>query len=129
MADLLLDLVCRRLPQAPAYRFSPTRDIQVICPSRRGVLGVVELNTALQARLNPPAADKAQVKSPLYTFREGDKVMQTKNNYDITWTKDDENGQGIFNGDIGHIRTVNRRRGEAVIDFEGRITTYPLTMP
>ena len=128
VADLLLDLVCRRLPQAPAYRFSPTRDIQVICPSRRGVLGVVELNTALQARLNPPAADKAQVKSPLYTFREGDKVMQTKNNYDITWTKDDENGQGIFNGDIGHIRTVNRRRGEAVIDFEGRITTYPLTM-
>ncbi len=127
-ATLLIDLVCRRLPQAPAYRFSPTRDIQVICPSRRGTLGVVELNKALQARLNPPTAEKAQVKSPLYVFREGDKVMQTKNNYDITWVRDEENGKGIFNGDIGCILSINRRRSEAVIDFEGRRTVYPLAM-
>ena len=127
-ADLLLDLVCRRLPAAPQYNFSPTRDIQVICPSRRGMLGVVELNKALQARLNPPEANKAQVRSPLYEFREGDKIMQTKNNYDITWTKDGENGQGIFNGDIGNILTINRRRGEAVIDFDGRRTVYPITL-
>ncbi|MBQ7002743.1 MAG: ATP-dependent RecD-like DNA helicase [Oscillospiraceae bacterium] len=125
-AELLLDLVCRRLPNA--YRYSPTRDIQVICPSRRGVLGVVELNKALQGRLNPPTAEKAEMKSALYSFREGDKVMQTKNNYDITWTKDGENGTGIFNGDIGHIRSINRRRGEAVIDFDGRITVYPLML-
>lgn len=124
-AELLLDLVCRRLPAAPQYRFDPVRDIQVICPSRRGTLGVVELNKMLQARLNPPAADKAQVRSQLYEFREGDKVMQTKNNYDITWSRDGENGEGIFNGDIGRIKTINRRRGEAVIDFEGRITVYP----
>ncbi|MBQ4465605.1 MAG: ATP-dependent RecD-like DNA helicase [Oscillospiraceae bacterium] len=127
-ASLLVDLVVRRLPAAPQYKFDPTHDIQVICPSRRGTLGVVELNKMLQARLNPPAADKAQVRSPLYEFREGDKVMQTKNNYDITWTKDGENGEGIFNGDIGHIRTINRRRGEAIIDFEGRITVYPTMM-
>ncbi|MDE5564209.1 MAG: ATP-dependent RecD-like DNA helicase [Oscillospiraceae bacterium] len=127
-AELLIDLVCRRLPNAPQYRFSPTKDIQVICPSRRGVLGVIELNKALQARLNPPEAGKAQVKSTLYEFRDGDKVMQTKNNYDITWTKDGENGQGIFNGDIGHIRSINRRRGEAVIDFDGRITVYPVML-
>ncbi|MBE6850861.1 MAG: ATP-dependent RecD-like DNA helicase [Ruminococcus sp.] len=125
-SELLLDLVSRRLPNA--YAYSPTRDIQVICPSRRGVLGVVELNKSLQSRLNPPTADKAEVKSPLYQFREGDKVMQTKNNYDITWTKDGESGTGIFNGDIGHIRTINRRRGEAVIDFDGRITVYPLML-
>ncbi len=124
-AELLIDLVCRRLPAAPQYRFDPVRDIQVICPSRRGTLGVVELNKMLQARLNPPAADKAQVRAQLYEFREGDKIMQTRNNYDITWTRDGENGTGIFNGDIGHIRTINRRRGEAVIDFEGRITVYP----
>lgn len=86
---------------------------------------MVELNKMLQARLNPPAADKAQVRSQLYEFREGDKVMQTKNNYDITWSRDGENGEGIFNGDIGRIKTINRRRGEAVIDFEGRITVYP----
>ncbi len=126
VAELLLDLVCRRLPNA--YQYSPTRDIQVICPSRRGVLGVIELNKALQSRLNPPTADKAEIKSSLYQFREGDKVMQTKNNYDITWTKDGENGTGIFNGDIGHIRSINRRRGEAVIDFDGRITVYPLLL-
>ncbi len=126
VAELLIDLVCRRLPNA--YQYSPTRDIQVICPSRRGVLGVVELNKALQSRLNPPMADKAEVKSALYQFREGDKVMQTKNNYDINWSKDGENGTGIFNGDIGHIRSINRRRGEAVIDFDGRITVYPLMM-
>ncbi len=126
VSELLLDLVCRRLPNA--YQYSPTRDIQVICPSRRGMLGVIELNKALQSRLNPPTAEKAEVKSALYQFREGDKVMQTKNNYDITWTKSGENGTGIFNGDIGHIRSINRRRGEAVIDFDGRITVYPLML-
>ncbi|MBQ8012358.1 MAG: ATP-dependent RecD-like DNA helicase [Oscillospiraceae bacterium] len=126
VVDLLLDLVCRRLPNA--YQYSPTHDIQVICPSRRGTLGVIELNKALQSRLNPPTAEKSEVKSVLYQFREGDKVMQTKNNYDITWTKNGENGTGIFNGDIGHIRTINRRRGEAVIDFDGRITVYPLML-
>ncbi len=126
VSELLIDLVCRRLPNA--YQYSPTRDIQVICPSRRGMLGVIELNKALQSRLNPPTAEKAEVKSTLYQFREGDKVMQTKNNYDITWSKDGENGTGIFNGDIGHIRNINRRRGEAVIDFDGRITVYPLML-
>lgn len=128
VSELLVDLVCRRLPNAPQYQFSPTRDIQVICPSRRGVLGVVEMNKVLQSRLNPPQAGKAQMKSTLYEFREGDKVMQTKNNYDITWTKDGENGQGIFNGDIGHILTINRRSGEAMIDFDGRMTVYPLIL-
>ena len=127
-AELLIDLVCRRLPAAPQYRFSPTKDIQVICPSRRGLLGVIELNKVLQSRINPPQAGKAQLKSTLYEFREGDKVMQTKNNYDITWTKDGESGQGIFNGDIGQIQTINRRSGEALIDFDGRMTIYPLML-
>ena len=68
------------------------------------------------------------MKSSVYEFRPGDKVMQTKNNYDITWIKDDETGKGIFNGDIGTILSVNRRQGEAVIDFDGRKTVYPLTM-
>ena len=125
-SDLLIDLACRRLPKA--YSYSPTKDIQIICPSKIGILGTVQLNHALQARLNPPSADKPQVKSSVYEFRPGDKVMQTKNNYDITWVKDDENGKGIFNGDIGTILSVNRRQGEAIIDFDGRKTVYPLTM-
>ena len=124
-AALLLDLVCRRLPAAPQYRLDPVQDIQVICPSRRGMVGVIELNKQLQARLNPPAADKAQISTRLYEFRVGDKVMQTRNNYDITWSRDGENGEGIFNGDIGRIRSINRRRGEALIDFEGRLAVYP----
>lgn len=124
--DLILDLTARRLPNA--YKFNPIRDIQIISPSRRGLLGVVELNKALQAKLNPPTAAKAEIKSQLYQFREGDKVMQTKNNYDITWTKDGESGVGIFNGDIGHIRSIHRRRGETVIDFDGRIAVYPMLL-
>lgn len=128
VSDLLVELVCQRLPSAPQYRFSPTRDIQVICPTRIGTLGTEALNKVLQSRLNPPQASKAQVKSLVYTFREGDKVMQTKNNYDIMWTKDGESGQGIFNGDIGHVRSINNRTKEALIDFDGRMTTYPLMM-
>ena len=124
--QLLLDLVCRRLPKA--YHYSPTKDIQVIAPSRIGMVGVIELNKALQARLNPPTAGKAQVKSIEYTFREGDKVMQTRNNYDITWSKDDENGEGIFNGDIGEILAIHKKQDEIIIDFEGRIAVYTISM-
>ncbi len=125
-SNLLLDLTCKRLPKA--YSYSPVKDIQIICPSKRGPLGTIELNKALQARLNPPDAQKAQVKSSVYEFRTGDKIMQTKNNYDITWIKDNENGKGIFNGDIGTILSINRKQGEALIDFDGRKTLYPLNM-
>ncbi|MDE6729224.1 MAG: ATP-dependent RecD-like DNA helicase [Oscillospiraceae bacterium] len=128
--DLVLDLACTRLPQA--YQYSPVRDIQIITPTRQGLLGTVELNKALQARLNPPDAETSQVRSSLYEFRVGDKVMQTKNNYDITWIKKNsdntEKGTGIFNGDIGMILEINRRAHEVIIDFDGRLTTYPASM-
>ena len=64
----------------------------------------------------------------MFTFRDGDKVMQTKNNYDIIWKKDGEEGSGIFNGDIGTIIKVKRSEGTVVIDFEGRIAEYSLEM-
>ena len=120
--DLMLELVQTRLPQA--YGYSPTEDIQVITPSRKGVLGVVELNKQLQEALNPPSTSTAEVKSVLYTFREGDKVMQMKNNYDIIWHKEGENGTGIFNGDIGYLRTINRQTQEVTAEFDGRFVTY-----
>ncbi|MDE5753377.1 MAG: ATP-dependent RecD-like DNA helicase [Oscillospiraceae bacterium] len=126
VSNLVLDLACTRLPQA--YHYSPVKDIQVITPTKIGAIGTVELNKALQARLNPPEAEKPQVRSNIYEFRAGDKVMQTKNNYDITWKKDKENGTGIFNGDIGIILQINRRQREVIIDFDGRITIYPTTM-
>ncbi len=126
VTELLLELTRDRLPKA--YKFSPTEHIQIITPSRKGALGVVELNKKLQQALNPPKQGLAEVKSMLYTFREGDKVMQMKNNYDIVWHKDDEEGTGIFNGDIGKILSINRHSGEAVVDFDSRRVTYPFEM-
>lgn len=127
-ASALVTELCRdRLPKA--YHFDPLDDIQVIAPSRKGPLGVIALNAMLQNALNPPRpGKKAEAKSMLYTFREGDKVMQTRNNYDITWKKDEELGAGIFNGDIGRIHTIDKRQGLAVIDFDGRLTPYPLEL-
>ncbi len=120
--QLILDLTKTRLPKA--YGYSPQEDIQVITPSRKGAMGVVELNHQLQEVLNPASPKLPEVKSILYTFREGDKVMQIKNNYDIIWHKGSENGTGIFNGDIGYIRSINRQTQEVVADFEGRHATY-----
>lgn len=124
--ELVVELVKERLPKA--YGFSPTENIQVITPSRKGILGVTELNKILQQVLNPPKHGVSETKSMLYTFREGDKVMQMKNNYDIVWHKDGEEGTGIFNGDIGRIISINRHSGEAVIEFDMRRVVYPFDM-
>lgn len=121
-SDFVTDLCNVRLPKA--YGFSPTNDIQILCPSRKGVLGVVELNKKLQGEINPPSKYKTETKSMIYTFRSGDKVMQTKNNYDIEWKRDGESGTGIFNGDIGRILTINKADREVIIDFDGRICNY-----
>lgn len=123
---LIVDLAKTRLPNA--YNYSPTDDIQILTPSRKGILGTVELNKVLQCELNPPSESKQEQKSFIYTFREGDKVMQTRNNYDIIWRRDDEQGTGIFNGDIGKIVNINKSTMTAVIDFDGRVATYPFDM-
>lgn len=121
-AELLADLAENRLPKA--YNINPVDDIQILCPSRKGTLGTVELNKLLQEKLNPPSRKKAEHKGYMYIFREGDKVMQTKNNYDIVWRKDDEQGTGIFNGDIGRIVSINNMDKLAVIDFDGRNAVF-----
>ena len=130
LQQLVVDLCKKRLPRA--YGYSPLQDIQVMSPTRKGPSGIVELNKKLQKELNPPAAGKSEIKTPLYTYRKGDKVMQTKNDYDIIWKKADdektESGSGIFNGDIGIIISVNKVLKTVVIDFEGRIATYSLKM-
>ena len=121
-AELLADLAENRLPKA--YKINPVDDIQILCPSRKGTLGTVELNKLLQEKLNPPSRKKAEHKGYLYVFREGDKVMQTKNNYDIVWRRNDEQGTGIFNGDIGRIVSINNMDKLAVIDFDGRNAVF-----
>ena len=121
--DLIVDLTRRRLPNA--YGYSPTDDIQIITPSRKGTVGTVELNKLLQDKLNPPAKDKHEYRGVVYTYRVGDKVMQTRNNYDIVWSKDAEQGAGIFNGDIGKIVSIDLAAQAAKIDFDGREASYP----
>lgn len=111
-----------RLPKS--YGFSPFDDIQVICPTKKSIAGTVELNKIIQAGINPPAADKKEFNFGLYTFRERDKVMQIKNNYDINWKKDGEEGQGIYNGDIGRIIEIKKGTNVIKIDFDGRIAVY-----
>ncbi len=125
-AETVVDLYVQRLPGA--YGFSSADDIQVLCPSRKGMLGAEEMNKAIQSAVNPPAGDRNDIRGSFYTFRENDKVMQTKNNYDIVWKRDGESGTGIFNGDIGTVVKVSRHDGGMVIDFEGRITEYTSEM-
>ena len=103
-------------------------DIQVLAPQRKGDLGVNTLNTRLQAALNPPAPGKKEWKGMFYTFREGDKVLQTRNNYDIEWDKNGEKGMGVFNGDIGMIKEIDHPAGTIDIDFDDRICTYTFDM-
>ncbi len=122
-ASLVVDLAKRRLPAA--YNYSPVDDIQILTPSRKGTLGSVEMNKLLQNEINPPHKTKPEYKGYIYTFRTGDKVMQTKNNYDIVWRKDNEQGTGIFNGDIGRIVNINHATMNTVIDFDGRVASYP----
>lgn len=125
-AETVLELAVKRLPAA--YKFSPTDDIQVLCPSRKGALGVVEMNKVLQKAINPPSKDKHDIKGIQYSFRADDKVMQIKNNYDIKWTKGSESGTGIFNGDIGIILRAVKTESKLIIDFDGRITEYSYEM-
>ena len=120
--DLVVDLAKRRLPNA--YKYSPMDDIQIIAPSRKGTVGTVELNKVLQEKLNPPAKDKPEHKGFLYTYRVGDKVMQIRNNYDIVWKKDKEQGTGIFNGDIGRIIAISPAAQTVQINFDGRLAVY-----
>ena len=122
-AATVADLCVNRLPKA--YGYDPKNDIQIVCPSRKGEAGTVNLNRILQQMLNPPTKDKAELASGGRAFRVGDKVMQTKNNYDIVWTKDGSTGEGVFNGDIGTILSLNEHAKIMKIDFDDRVALYP----
>lgn len=126
IAELVIQLAKQRLPDT--YGFSPIDDIQVLCPTKMGMAGTKELNKRLQSALNPPSQNKAELKFFDVIFRTGDKVMQTKNDYDVLWTKNNEKGSGIFNGDIGIIRSVDRFSQNVTIDFEGRVAIYTSEM-
>ena len=120
LVQTVVELCRDRLPKSMGVE---PGQIQVLSATRRGECGTVSLNRALQAALNPPARDKRQKLWGDMVFRVGDRIMQTKNNYDVLWTKDDGAvGSGIFNGDVGVIEDIdpagelltNARQADAV---------------
>ena len=121
--DLVCELVSARLPKS--YGFDPVADIQVLCPSKLGPTGTAALNARLQQLLNPPAPGKRQLTYFGVTYREGDKVMQVRNNYDILYEREDgEGGVGAFNGDLGVIEAVDPRAGSLRVRADDRLLTY-----
>lgn len=127
IAATAADLCARRLPKS--YGFSPMWDIQVLSPTRVGALGTVELNRVLQRALNPPAPTKKEYSSGLTLFREGDKVMQIRNNYDLVWERDDgEEGMGVFNGDIGVVEMINKPSASILVRYDDRMAEYSFEM-
>lgn len=121
-AATVAELCTVRLPKA--YSYSPINDIQVLCPSRKGETGTVSLNKRLQAVINPPSPEKKELQSGSRIFREGDKVMQIKNNYNIIWTKDSEEGTGVFNGDIGTVKKIDKANGCLAVWFDDKEAVY-----
>lgn len=120
---LAIELCKTRLPNA--YKYDPLDDIQVLCLSRIGEVGTESVNRELQAALNPPQNTKREL--PMFekvVFRDGDKIMQTKNDYDVEWRRGAEKSHGIFNGDIGKIIGTDKVNRRCDIDFEGRKATY-----
>ena len=124
--DTIRDLLTTRLP-AYYKDCDPQADIQVLTPTKKGMLGSVELNKLLQSVLNPPGPGKHEKQFGERIYREGDKVMQNKNDYLLTWKdlRDFTEGSGVFNGDLGVIRTVDNDMGTVSVVFDGyRLATY-----
>ena len=116
-----------RLPRT--YGAMATTGTQVIVPSRKGEAGTEHLNVVLQATLNPPSPEKREHRFREITYREGDRVMQVRNNYDMEWERDNGmTGAGIFNGDVGVIESIDPTDGNMHIRFEDRTVTYEFSL-
>lgn len=120
----IVDLVTRRIPAS--YGYDSMADIEVLCPSRKGEVGCENINILLQQRLNPPDKSKKELRNKGYILREGDKVMQIKNNYDVPWFKSNENGTGVFNGDIGILTKIDRANDILNVKFDDKEAMYSL---
>lgn len=122
IADTVSSLITERLPRS--YGKSIRDDIQVITPSKKGAGGVDVLNRELQARINPPSRSKKEKLAHSTIFREGDRVMQVVNDYEIEWERGSTEGVGVFNGDIGVIESIVDKSEYMVIRFDDRIVHY-----
>ena len=119
----IINLCLTRLPKR--YGEDILSRIQVITPSHKGAAGTDILNMHLQSALNPSDKRKKEKKLTHITYREGDKVMQTRNNYELEWQRGREKGVGIYNGDIGRIVSIDNGSSSMIIDFDERICEYP----
>ncbi len=127
LCQLIAQLCAVRLPKNMGI---PPEQIQVLSPTRKGGAGTMSLNRLLQATLNPPAPEKKERSYGEYLFREGDRVMQIRNNYDIMWKKCDGSaiGSGVFNGDVGVITRIDPHAEQLTVVFDDREADYDFSM-
>jgi exodeoxyribonuclease V alpha subunit len=126
IVDTVVGLCQTRLPENMGV---PQSSIQVLCPTRRGPWGTETLNRALQAALNPPSPEKRERTYGELVFRVGDRVMQTKNNYDVLWDRPDGTvGTGIFNGDVGQVVDIDPSGELVTLCFDERTAVYTTEM-
>ncbi len=124
--DTVVELCQKRLPEKMGI---PADQIQVLSPTRKGAAGTVRLNRLLQAALNPPAEGRQEVQWGERLFRAGDRIMQTRNDYDVVWEKDDGTvGTGMFNGDVGRIEDIDPSGQFLTLRFEDRTAAYTQEM-
>ena len=126
VCSLIRDLCATRLPKNMGI---PPEQIQVLSPTRKGAVGTVNLNRLLQEALNPPSPERKERQFGDFLFREGDRVMQIRNNYDILWKKSDGSavGAGIFNGDVGTIQSIDPSTEVMTVLFDDRLAEYDFT--
>lgn len=125
IVETLVGLIDKRLPKFNK-NWNKVKDIQILSPMRKGTLGITNLNTQLQEVLNPNMKDKNEKQFKDNIFRVGDKVMQTKNNYNLKWSRIEGEGEreglGVFNGDIGYITEVDEDKITVIFDEDKEIT-------
>ena len=125
IADTVVGLYTERLPRT--YGYDPTVDIQVLCPGKRGAVGTEGMNRRLQEALNPPGPQKREINVNGAVLRTGDKVMQVRNDYNLTWQRPDgSTGEGVYNGDVGILLEIDKRGGTLTVQMDDRYVLYPL---
>ena len=118
----VVELVEHRLPEKMGV---PADQIQVLTPTRKGPTGTIRLNRSLQQALNPPSPDRREIQWGERLFRQGDRIMQTRNDYNVVWEKADGTvGTGMFNGDVGKIVDIDPSGEFLTVDFDGRVALY-----
>ena len=126
LVDTVVELCRTRLPDRMGI---PAAELQVLTPTRKGPTGTAALNRALQSALNPPGPGKRERLWSDLVFREGDRVMQTRNDYDVVWQREDGTaGTGVFNGDVGQILQIDPSGELLTIAFDDRVAAYTVDM-